>query len=127
MTTALRFVPPRVPFLDKSGFIRREWYLFLQGVFNRIGGTSGQGSDDLMQDMLSGGGSEETKALLFSVTDALNQTPVAVQLEYQDQQYPPQLDQQATLNQLIAEVSAQRDTLAELIKTVQGIQQSTLI
>ncbi|OLD92630.1 MAG: hypothetical protein AUG84_00805 [Chloroflexi bacterium 13_1_20CM_4_66_7] len=32
----------RTPFVDvKTGLISREWYLFLQAMFNRVGGASG--------------------------------------------------------------------------------------
>lgn len=44
------FAPYQTPFVDlKSGIISREWYLFLQAMFNRVGGTTGAGNDDLAQ------------------------------------------------------------------------------
>lgn len=48
MSEALKFIPPRVPLLDaRTGLISREWYLFFQGVFDRIGGSSGDGIADI--------------------------------------------------------------------------------
>lgn len=43
---ALKFIPPRVPFLDqRTGLISREWYLFLQGIFIRTGSEEGVSSE----------------------------------------------------------------------------------
>ena len=39
MSDTLKFVPPRVPISDGGGFITREWFLFLEGVFRRVGGS----------------------------------------------------------------------------------------
>lgn len=114
MSEPLRFMPPRVQMVDpKTGMVTREWYLFLQGVFDRIGGANGQSSQDIIQDMPDDAGLEEIKATLFATTDAINQTP-------------PVQDPQ-TLDMILAELSSQRDQITELIKTVQAIQQGTLI
>lgn len=41
MTQPIYFAPLTVPFVDlKTGIISREWYLFLQAMFNRVGGVS---------------------------------------------------------------------------------------
>lgn len=45
----INFIPPRVPFLDASGYITREWYLFLQDVFERIGGSFNFTLEELAQ------------------------------------------------------------------------------
>lgn len=40
MTDALKFVPPRVALVDpRTGMIAREWYLFLLGLYMRVGGA----------------------------------------------------------------------------------------
>jgi len=110
MSEAIRFVPPRVPFVDtRTGTITREWYLFLQGIFDRVGGATGQGSTDLVQDMPDDAGLEEVKATLFASRDAVDQAPLA------------QLQQ--TVDQLQAELAAQRELLAEAMKTIQDLQQ----
>jgi len=114
MAEALRFMPPRVPFLDNRGYITREWYMFLQGVFNRIGGPTGPSIGDLSEDMPEDAGIEEIKASLFRAADDLGQTPVLQHIS-------------ATLDALLAEQQAQRDLLAELAKTIQGMQQSTTV
>ena len=38
---ALQIVPPRVQFSDQNGMISREWYRYMQQVFEQIGGESG--------------------------------------------------------------------------------------
>lgn len=49
MATALKFIPPRVPLTDpKTGLVSREWYLFLQGMFDRIGGASSTSNTELL-------------------------------------------------------------------------------
>lgn len=50
--SALKFVPPRVQLCDpRTGFISREWYLFLQGIFERVGGSNGQSTSDIAAGM----------------------------------------------------------------------------
>lgn len=40
MTNPIYFAPYQVPFVDlQTGIISREWYLFLQAIFNRVGGS----------------------------------------------------------------------------------------
>lgn len=41
MATDNSIVPPRVPFTDSNGVINREWFIFLNRVVNKIGGTGG--------------------------------------------------------------------------------------
>lgn len=48
MTDALKFVPPRVPLVDaRTGVIAREWYLFLQGLYIRVGGAVAPNNNEL--------------------------------------------------------------------------------
>lgn len=44
------FAPLRVPVTNPAtGLMAREWYLFFQAMFNRLGGSTGHGNDDLEQ------------------------------------------------------------------------------
>ena len=114
MSEPLRFVPPRVAFVDpRSGLITREWYLFLQGVFNRIGGATGASADDISGSLFEDAGSSETNALLFVLDQAANQLPPSPPLPLVDT--------------LQAELSELRDTVAELKKDLDAIRQGTLI
>lgn len=99
MAEPLRFVPPRVPFLDsRTGLITREWYLFLQGMFIRVGGATGEGSEDFSQDMPADDGTEELKSEVYAYIDAIRQ-----------------------------EQMSQRDMLAEIMKILEGLQQGPTI
>lgn len=71
--TTLKFIPPRVQLCDpRTGFINREWYLFFQGVFDRIGGATGESTTDLNTSMFEDAGIEELKSGFYSsVQDAL--------------------------------------------------------
>lgn len=114
MTDPLRFVPPRVQFVDpRTGMINREWYLFLQGVFIRVGGANGASSTDIVASLFEDAGSSETNAMLFELEQAAGQyvTP-----------------QPLTVEQVLqAEIAELRDTVAELKKDLDAIRQGTLI
>lgn len=113
MTDPLKFIPPRVPLLDvRTGLISREWYLFFQGVFDRIGGANGPSVFDLSASLFEDAGSSETNAQLFSVEQALNQLP--------QQALTP-------IDVLQAEMSELREQVAELKKELDAIKQGTLI
>lgn len=44
----LFFAPYRTPLVDPAtGLISRPWYSFLQGIFNRVGGSTGPANDDI--------------------------------------------------------------------------------
>jgi len=66
MTQPIYFAPLRTPFVDlQTGLISREWYLFLQAMFNRVGGASGPSTDDL--------------AMAIAMNDATGDDPTAAQ------------------------------------------------
>lgn len=114
MSEALKFVPPRVPLTDpRTGIISREWYLFFQGVFDRIGGANAPTPEDLSASFFEDAGSGETNALLFTVEQALSQTPPAAS--------------DVALDTLLGEVSELREQVAELRKELDAIRQGTLI
>lgn len=116
MTEALQFVPPRVPLTEpNTGIITREWYLFLQGIFIRIGGSIGASTTDLSTSTFEDAGIEETKAALFIATQDAGQAPSIVIMT---------ADAWADL---LAQISGIQDQIAELSKDIQGLRQSTLI
>lgn len=114
MSDPLRFVPPRVAFTDpRTGVITREWYLFLQGLFLRVGGATGASTPDVVASLFEDAGSSETNAMLFEVQQALSVVPV-----------PPD----ALLPDVLqAEVSELREIVAELRKELDSIKQGILI
>lgn len=112
---ALKFIPPRVQLCDpRTGFISREWYLFLQGVFDRIGGANGESTTDLNTSMFEDAGIEELKAGVYRGAQDAAQVPPT----------PPDLPAD---DPLLALVLALRDQVAELTKELEALRQGTLI
>lgn len=113
MSDAIFFAPLRVPLTDeRTGLMSREWYLFFQAMFLRIGGTSGQSNDDLLQGIPEELGAAELLALQTSASDGAAQAPPVIT--------------QAAFNDLLGELHQTRDVVAELTKTIQGLQQGTI-
>jgi hypothetical protein len=114
MTDPLRFIPPRVQLTDpRTGMISREWYLFFQGVFSRIGGANGASSTDIVASLFEDAGSSETNAMLFELDQAASQYAIP---------------QPFTVEQVLqAEISELRDTVTEMKKDLDAIRQGTLI
>jgi hypothetical protein len=111
MSDAIRFVPPRVQLVNpQTGVISREWYLFFQGVFDRIGGATGPSLPDTYVSLFEDAGSSETNAALFVAEQALQQLP------------PSAL---AQIDQLYAELNGLRELVSELTKEVEALKQAT--
>lgn len=111
MTDPLRFVPPRVAFVDpRTGMITREWYLFLQGVFMRVGGANGSSTPDIVASLSEDAGSSETNALIFAIEQATNQIPP---------------DSVIPVDPIQTEISELREIVAELKKDLEAIRQGT--
>lgn len=100
MTEALRFIPPRVALTDpRTGMISREWYLFFQGVFNRVGGAGGTGTEDLSLSLFEDAGSSETNAALFDLGQSVSQYPTNSAITVDDPLMPqPQLGTASSRN-----------------------------
>lgn len=111
MSDPLKFVPPRVPLADpRTGLISREWYLFFQGVYNRIGGADGPSTTDVSGSLFEDAGSGETNAMLFTLEDEVKQSP-----SYE----------QYVVEGLTTELNGLRELVAELIKEVEALKQAT--
>lgn len=110
MSEALKFLTPRVPLVDnRTGLISREWYLFFQGVFDRIGGPTGSSTTDISSSLFEDAGSGETNALLFEAQQALSQVP-----SYE----------QYASNAILAELNGLRELVAEQAKELDALKQS---
>jgi hypothetical protein len=110
MSNPIYFAPLRVPFVDpETGIISREWQLLLQGMFTRIGGTSGQSVNDVL-------------ARLTLDEQAAGQVPPMTPAITIDDQSPPTIPD-ATFDDLLGELRQIRDVVAELAKSLQGLQQ----
>lgn len=129
MSDAIRFVPPRVPLTDpRTGMITREWYLFWQGMFDRVGGADGAGTTDLAASLFEDAGSSETNAMLFALDQSFGQVPATATAPPDEAlDSAPQPQQVNTLDSITAELSALQDRVAELVKELDSIKQGTTI
>ena len=128
MTEPLRFVPPRVALTDpRTGMVAREWYLFFQGVFNRVGGATGSSTTDIVASLFEDAGSSETNAMLFELDQGVNQKPLYPQLPASEADQTPVSQPLDTIDALQAELSELRDVVAELKKDLDSIRQGILI
>jgi hypothetical protein len=114
MSNPIYFAPYQTPFVDlKTGIISREWYLFLQQMFNRIGGSTAPPTpDDILQGVPNELGAAELLALQSSAADAAGQVPVMLPATMFDD--------------LLGELRQARDQVAELMKQIDGLQQGTV-
>lgn len=125
MATALKFMPPRVPLADpRTGLISREWYLFFQGVYDRIGGADGPSTTDVSGSLFEDAGSGETNAMLFTLEDALEQVPPDAPLPADDQDQAPRYELYM-LEALTTELNGLRELVSELTKEVEALKQAT--
>jgi hypothetical protein len=127
MSDPLRFIPPRVQLTDpRTGMISREWYLFFQGVFDRIGGATGASTPDIVASLFEDAGSSETNAMLFEVEQATGQYPLPFVQDIPQDVSPPYVPL-LPIDNITAELSALQDRVAELVKELDSLKQGTLI
>lgn len=120
------FAPLRVPFVDlETGLISHEWQLLLQGMFNRQGGTNGQSNDDILQGVPNELGAAELLALLSTAAQDVGQTPPMIAGLAADDQTPVTIPA-AAFDDLLGELRQTREIVAELAKSLQGLQQGTV-
>ena len=128
MSEALRFVPPRVALVDpRTGMVSREWYLFFQGVFIRVGGADGMGTSELEASLFEDAGSSETNAMLFTLEQDTGQVPAPQQNtpDHSIDLAPPRyLDAVDTLTTELSELQAR---VTELVKEIDALKQSVLL
>lgn len=114
MSESIYFAPLRVPLVDpRTGLMSREWYLFFQAMFFRIGGTNGPSSDDVLQGIPEELGAAELLAIQLSASDASAQFPTAIPV--------------VVIADLLGELQQTRDQVAELTKRLDDIQQGTML
>lgn len=122
MSDPLRLLPPRVPLTDpRTGLMARDWYLFFQQLYDRVGGANAPSNDDLAGDLFEDAGSGEVVAALYALTDAAGQEPQRADPLWPDDQTPP-VTLPLCLDDQGAELSALRAQVAELTKDLEGAQ-----
>lgn len=114
MSNPIFFAPLRVPVIDaRTGLMSREWYLFFQAMFLRIGGANGQSNDDLLQGVPEELGAAELLALQLTASDAVAQITPPISA--------------ATVYDMLGELNSMRDQMAEVTKRLNDIQQGTML
>lgn len=127
MSEALKFLPPRVALTDpRTGLISREWYLFFQGIFDRVGGSTGSSTTDLSSSLFEDAGSGETNALLFAAEQALSQLPIQ-QLSVPDDKLLEPRYEPSAVEALQTELNGLRELVQELSKELDALKQATTL
>lgn len=128
MSDPIFFAPLRVPVInERTGLMAREWYLFFQAMFIRVGGSSGTTiliNPDLLQSPAAPGVAE-LFALQASAADAAAQAPPPIPNIALDDQSPVVIPG-ITFDDLLGELRQTRDQVAELTKRFQDMQQGTV-
>lgn len=76
MSDPIYFAPIRTPLVDdKTGLMRREWYLFFQALWLRSGGADGGSNTDVLVSISQGLGAAEVQAGVDSVASDVGQLP----------------------------------------------------
>ena len=127
MTEPLRFIEPRVDFLDpRTGKISRQWYLFLQGIYSRVGGAGGFSTDDLALGLPDDAGVEELKADVYRLRDETRMWPAPQpHAQVDDALLVPPPAQLQEIQHLHTEIAGLQAAVAELTKAVAALQQGT--
>jgi hypothetical protein len=124
MTTAIKFIPPRVPLTDyRTGLISREWFLFFQGVFERIGGAEGPSTTDVAASLFEDAGSSETNAMLFQLEYDVKQDPASLGAPAESLDQAPKYEAYL-IETLTTEVNELRELVAAMSKDIEGLKQS---
>lgn len=111
----LYFLPPRGAFVDpRTGELTRAAVLFLRGVFERVGGATGESTTDLNIAAFEDAGVEELKAGVYGFIQESSQAPPAAPA-------PPADDP------LFPLVAALQDQVAELTKQIEALRQGTFV
>lgn len=123
-----------VTYIDPSGktAFSRSWFLFFQGLFERVGGASGTGTSDLAESIDDGDSDTQLASQVYALTDEVRGAPPDTAsadlyaLADELRGLPP--DQPlTTLDLLLGELNDLRSELTELRKAVEGIQQGTTL
>lgn len=74
---AIALLPPRVPLVNPtSGVMSKEWYLFFQQIYERVGGADGASNTDLDLSQFNDAGIEEARLDIISLRDQIESVPL---------------------------------------------------
>lgn len=118
--------PARVAFVDANGRLTTEAFRALQGVLDRVGGTTGASTTDLAISDDEDSGLEEFKHETSKALDGLAMQPASVFEAFTDPLHPlPQ--EHVDVQHILSELAGLREEVARLRAEVQGIQEGTML
>lgn len=120
--SALNDINPRVPFVDKDGYLTTYWAKWFQSLYVRTGGDIAPSNTDLAVDLPEDAGMEEMRALLFSHIDATGQEPARIDLILPNDQAP--IYQQApAIESIETQLRALAEQVAAQQREIDGLKQ----
>lgn len=99
-------IPPSTVLVGPDGRVTRDWWLFLQELYSRVGGASGASTSDLSESLFEDAGTGEVVAQIADVMRVASVQPP----------YEP-----VVVDLLLNELNAVRDQLAESLKPTLSI------
>lgn len=75
MARPLSILPSNIPVIDVNNNFTPAWYIFMQNLWLRVGGSVSQSNDDLIIGQLDDAGIEEIKSDLYAIKDEINSAP----------------------------------------------------
>lgn len=124
--SGLYFMPPRGAFVDaNTGELTRAAVLFLRGLYERVGGATGEGTHELAAAAFEDAGIEEIRAGLYALGDEQRAAPVPPAVMPEDDLLAPAAGAPATEPDTSPEIAALRSELEALRQIVQGLLQAT--
>ena len=107
MSTPLTIPRAQVPLTDGAGVVSREWYRCFQVLVDRAGGVGGSATTDLEAAQFEDAGIDDLKLDVYRLADELRGLPPVVS---------------QAIESLTTEVSALQSQVADLVKTIEGLQ-----
>ena len=111
----LTLPPSRAPMVGANGLVSADWYRFFHDLTQRVGGVTGNGTEDLTLSQFEDAGIEETKAWLYKLSDDIAQNPLAAE------SIPQQMEA------MTAEIEELRGLVLELRRDLEAAQQGTTL
>jgi hypothetical protein len=113
-------------FTHPDGTLTREAIRTFELLFSRVGGAVSASTSDLALSDDDDSGLEEFKHEAGKVLDGIRMEPPVFFPEFTDPLYPLH-QEHSEIQHLLSEVSELRETVAELQKQIQGLQEGTTI
>lgn len=121
MATILSLFPARIAFVNADGTLTPEAYRALQTLMVRVGGPVAPTINELDAQQYADAGIEETRAMLYAVTNEIGSAPGAVPMPADDPLMPPVCT--VTVDSLQSDINDLRETVARLATQINDLNQ----